>query len=524
MLVTGLPIFSALWFRSRSAQSDYATEWWAVLAALAVSVAVISAMLLLRHRPMGRSLAIAAMLTVAAASTYEAVVGLCQIAGLVPSAHSSFPLTGTFYNPGPYGGFVAMGLPIGLSLSLERVRWQQWTGLVVVMLALVVLPASASRSAWVAGAVSCGFMAVCHRRVAVSAWLRRWWLPLTVGLIAAFVGAYLLKADSANGRLLMWRIGLRACSAHPWGVGWHSVSAAYGDAQEVYFASGSGSAAEIAVAGTPEYLFNEYLQVALAWGWAAGALFVGVLAATIIGAVRSRLYGIGGAVIAFGVFAFSSYPLQFPIFVAAVALLTLSVAVSVCRSPWSRKMSGVACLAVAVLIGLAAVSHHAKADAYQRWLRTRYLYRSSSQSAAVKAMTAFGDTLAWNPNFMFELGHSLNLTGDYRESNRVLADAAKVCGDPMIYNLRGKNFQALGRADSALHELTRAADRLPNRMYPHYLMVRLAAEADPVDTALLRREATIVLTMPVKVMSPAIREMRDSTKSIIQKINTPPSR
>ncbi|MDE6369044.1 MAG: hypothetical protein K2K94_07390 [Muribaculaceae bacterium] len=51
---------------------------------------------------------------------------------------------------------------------------------------------------------------------------------------------------------------------------------------------------------------------------------------------------------------------------------------------------------------------------------------------------------------------------------------------------------------------------------PHYLMVRLAAESDPVDTTLLRREARIVLEMPVKIMSPAVTEMRDSTRLILK--------
>lgn len=519
VLLIASPLVAAIALRQRGAQSDYAPEWCAVMTALAVSVGGMAVMTLLWRKAVGRSVALAASLALAAATAYEAALGLCQIAGFVPSAHTLFPLTGSFYNPGPYGGFVAMGLPIGLSLSLGRERWLQWVGFAVVMLALVVLPASASRSAWVAGAAGCAFVTVFRRREAAGAWLRRWWLPLTVGVLAAAVGAYMLKADSANGRLLMWRIGIRACAAHPWGVGWHGVAGAYGEAQEAYFASGAGSAGEVAVAGSPEYLFNEYLQIALAWGWPAAVLFVAMLTATIAGAFRARLYGIGGSVVTFAVFAFSSYPLQFPLFVAAIVTLTVSVAATVCRGKSTGVVVALLGIAVATLFALSAASHREKADAYGRWQHARYFYKSSNYAPAVKAMKAFGDTLAWNPNFMFELGHALNLTGDYRESNRVLACAAKVCGDPMIYNLRGKNYQALGERDSALTELRRAADRLPNRMYPHYLMVRLAAESDPVDTALLRREATIVLEMPVKVMSPAVTEMRDSTRLLIRMKN-----
>ena len=512
------PLAIAIAMRERSAQSDYAPEWWAVMAALSVSVGCIAAMTLLCRKAIGRTVALAAMLAVAAATAYEAVLGLCQIAGLSPSVHSMFRLTGTFYNPGPYGGYVAMGLPVGLSLYLGRSRWLKWVGFAVVMLALVVLPASASRSAWVAGATGCAFVTVFHRRDTAVAWLRRWWLPLTVGVLAAAVGAYMLKADSANGRLLMWRIGLRACAAHPWGVGWHGVAGAYGEAQEAYFASGAGTAGEIAVAGSPEYLFNEYLQIALAWGWPASLTFIAALVTAVIGAVRARLYGVGGALLTFAVFSISSYPLQFPLFTATVIMLIVSVAASCCKNRrQSAALSGL-CLIIAAISGSTAVSQYDVVETYSRWQQTRYFYRSSNHHAAIKAMKAFGDSLAWNPNFMFELGHSLSLTGEYLESNRVLARAAKVCGDPMIYNLRGKNYQSLGDSDSAFIEFQRAAHRLPNRMYPHYLMVRLAAGVSPVDTPLLRREARIVLDMPVKIMSPAVREMRDSTQKLLDEI------
>ncbi len=44
----------------------------------------------------------------------EALHGLGQIAGIYSSNHSLFVLTGTFYNPGPYSGYLAAVLPIAL--------------------------------------------------------------------------------------------------------------------------------------------------------------------------------------------------------------------------------------------------------------------------------------------------------------------------------------------------------------------------------------------------------------------------
>ena len=46
--------------------------------------------------------------------TIEAVWGLLQVYGYEPSNHSLYALTGSFYNPGPYSGFLAMCLPVAL--------------------------------------------------------------------------------------------------------------------------------------------------------------------------------------------------------------------------------------------------------------------------------------------------------------------------------------------------------------------------------------------------------------------------
>ena len=40
--------------------------------------------------------------------------GLLQMYGYVPSGHSLYALTGSFYNPGPYSGFLAMCMPVAL--------------------------------------------------------------------------------------------------------------------------------------------------------------------------------------------------------------------------------------------------------------------------------------------------------------------------------------------------------------------------------------------------------------------------
>ena len=60
----------------------------------------------------------------------EAVWGLRQIYGLTVSNHSLYALTGSFYNPGPYSGYLAMVFPICLSEWLKDVYKRQVDSLV----------------------------------------------------------------------------------------------------------------------------------------------------------------------------------------------------------------------------------------------------------------------------------------------------------------------------------------------------------------------------------------------------------
>ena len=52
----------------------------------------------------------------------EAIGGLGQLYGVVLSHHSQYLLTGSFYNPGPYSGFLAMIFPIAFVLFRIKVK------------------------------------------------------------------------------------------------------------------------------------------------------------------------------------------------------------------------------------------------------------------------------------------------------------------------------------------------------------------------------------------------------------------
>ena len=410
------------------------------------------------------------------AGTMEAVWGLLQVYGYEPSNHSLYALTGSFYNPGPYSGFLAMCLPLALHEWLEGRRIWKHLALVALVLMLVVLPSGMSRSAWLAALVASGYVWAMHYPKAIA---RYWKAFLAGGLLVILlgIGAYHWKKDSADGRLLMWKIAFTEVPAMI-GVGWENVAGAYGEAQERYFRQGKGTPQEERVAGAPEYVFNEYLQVGIAWGAPALCGILAVVIVVFCWGHRSRLYGVCGGLFSLAVFAFSSYPFQFLEFILAFLALLVACALGH-RKVWVRW------LALVLGIGLG-------------------VYLSANRPTK-------------NARRMFEQAHALHKAGEWQASTDLLKETMKVSSDAMVLNIIGKNFQAMGQPKVAEHWFVRSTHRLPNRIYPYYLLAKLYAEHPKVFPKEKLEWATrMVLEKEAKVESTAIRQMREEVKKMLE--------
>ncbi len=88
----------------------------------------------------------------------EAVWGMQQLHGHAYSNHSLFRLTGSFFNPGPYCGYLAVILSVCLWTALRFQKGMRCFGWVCAGAILIVLPAGMSRSAWMAAVVACGWV------------------------------------------------------------------------------------------------------------------------------------------------------------------------------------------------------------------------------------------------------------------------------------------------------------------------------------------------------------------------------
>jgi tetratricopeptide (TPR) repeat protein len=493
----------------------------------------------------------------------EAVWGLLQLYGFETSQHNLFKLTGSFFNPGPYAGYLAVVFPMALHYCLvqakkeearskvkkhivQQVRYAVY-GLTCILI-LLVLPAAMSRASWLAAIA--GSIVVASRHFSFltrplslkkslvtchSSLIKSLFTGIFVILLsAAFTCLYFLKKDSADGRLLTWKVSMQAVAQHPLGVGLGNFPAAYGEAQAAYIASGRASETEKYVAGNPEYGFNEYLQIAIESGIMALALFIGIIVIAIRSLVKDKNWGVLGSLVSLLVFACFSYPFSVLPFPILLVFLLASCRVSVrenaingdaingngINGDAARRVSTrvfVGC-GLFLITGFCLYKQYPVYQAYKTWNREMVYYHAGMYEDTAKDYEALYPFLNDQVQFLFEYAQSLS-KADYQgmadnnvRSNEVLARAMQISCDPMLYNIMGKNYQSLKKYALAEEYLLKSTQIVPNRLYPWYLLCKLYAETEQQDK--VDEMAAIVLTKEPKVQSPAIKEMREEVRKL----------
>ena len=96
----------------------------------------------------------------------QAAVGFLQWLDVLPSNHNLFPVTGSFMNPGPYGGYLAVCWVVGAGLAIRAVRRRRWPSAagwaVAVLVVGCLLVLSDSRAAWLAVLLALACAVVVH--------------------------------------------------------------------------------------------------------------------------------------------------------------------------------------------------------------------------------------------------------------------------------------------------------------------------------------------------------------------------
>lgn len=456
----------------------------------------------------------------------EAGMGLGQLYGFSPSNHTLYAMTGTFFNPGPYSGYLAMIFPLCLNEFLilktkgykSRLEYMKYyLSAIVALLILCTLPAGMSRSAWVAIFVSGIWIYGMHyswstRLKAIYQKSKRKIIGIiTIGVIASALGGitvFHLKQDSAYGRLFMWKISILAITEKPFcGYGTNMFLKTYGMAQEAYFSRSEYSLQEELVAGSPEYAFNEYLHIAVEWGIPVLIFILGFISFCLWRGLKKKYIGVCGAIISMMFFGISSYPMQLPVFI-----VTLIYLLAICVVGQSKVKLAI----FALMIGGIGI-YWFNTDVYgecKQWIGCHVLYRSGAYQEAARRYEKLYPKLKDRAVFMYEYGYTLHKLKQYDASIELLKEGAELSCDPMFLNIIGKNYQDKGEYEEAEKYFIRSTHLLPGRIFPYYLLAKLYLEPNFSDTEKLGQMIEIVINKKPKVESAAVREMKEELQKI----------
>ena len=173
---------------------------------------------------------------------YQSCLVLGQLLGYGISNHLRFVVTGSFFNPGPCGIFLAGVFVLAVAMmkkgyrkvgfNLMFVRYV--TACVTFGVTLVAMIPTMSRAGWIGALV--GVMLLYRGEIVSWGNTRRRWVigGGIVGMIIVLTLFYLLKKDSANGRLFIWQNTVSAYWKTPlFGVGIDGFERAFAEANMI---------------------------------------------------------------------------------------------------------------------------------------------------------------------------------------------------------------------------------------------------------------------------------------------------
>ena len=451
---------------------------------------------------------------------YESVLGIMQLLGIAVSHNSMCPMTGGFANSGPYGGFLAVCIAVVFAAAW---KWRDsgnlydrilfWLSSVSGCLGIVVLPASMSRTGFVALLVSAVAFALIDTE-SKSYFKSHKWLPLSVVAVAFVVGAgaFCLKKDSALGRFHIWEMELRAIADKPLtGHGYGNALGSYGDAQAEYFEGEERSQERVRIAGCPEYAFNEYLRLGMEFGILGLLLSVAVivLGTTMLCRSDSSLtFGL----VAWGTFAMASYPLA----VWQLRLLLgvfLGAAVGLNMKVGKRTRLILASTFIVIATGLMLIwlpENRQRKYAEGKWLEERRFTNFGIFDGMADRLAILYPQLRRNFRYLYDYGYALHKECRYEESNVILREGALISSDPMFYNIIGKNHEALGDYELVERNYIHAHNMVPSRLYPYILLMEMKERQGNTELALAY--ARKALSLPVNERNMSMRDLHERAR------------
>lgn len=451
----------------------------------------------------------------------EAFYGLGQYFHWFNNYVSDFRMSGSFGNPNGFASVLSATFPFALFLVVKREIYWRILGFLATIPIIAAITLSHSRAAIIALIVIC---ILWQYHVFNLRWLRKWskGVKLFAGsilMIAILAGLYILKKDSADGRLLIWQCTAKMVADKPLlGHGAGGFHREYMLYQADYFKKHPDSSYKI-LADIVKHPFNEFLFLLVEQGL-VGGLFIGVFLFYLIREYRKhrsieRFYSML-CLIGIAAFASFSYTFCYP-FVRLIILFAIAIIMknepSVLQIPrWSfyiiKPLLIVFCFFLLIVTGKMAFDEY-------RWNIIAYRSLGGETKKVMPDYERLYKTMNRNALFLYNYGAELNFIGETQKSNIILYETAQLYNDIDLQELLADNYQKMNQYEEAEKCLILASEMIPNRFIPLYRLFKLYKQTGKNEEA--KNIAKIIVNKQIKIESPEVlyikSEMEKELKS-----------
>jgi len=483
------------------------------------------------------------------AGLFQSAYGLGQLYGIFPVRPGSwFTLTGSFVNPDHFAGFVASILPFAFGLYYLNRGKKHSFGLLPIMaacmvvLSLLVLPATTIRGSWLAAAGGVLVIMACkHDWFSVIKSVTNTKFKQTGALIAIVLilapigfGLYAMKPDSAYGRLFIWQVALETVKENPFlGNGFDSYKTEHNNAQALFFASGDASDRQIMAAGNVEHAHNEYLQILSEIGIIGLLIFLGIVVSAL--QVKSEKPGTStdapdlhsrdviritakAALMSLLILALFTFPFHIlPTYINFFFILALLSPLDQSEKDFSLRIPAAAGKGIAIIGILVAVllAKHtwSQYQAHKTWETAFALSRAQLFEPAIRTYESAYPDLKHNGKFLFTYGGVLTAAERFDEALPLLERSKQYYSNPSLFMALGQTYENLKEFEKAKLHYRHASNIMPHRLYPLYRLVRLKEKAGEQENAV--QLASQIIRMEEKVPTTAAREIKEEMSDFI---------
>lgn len=455
--------------------------------------------------------------TLVAIAFVQSVWGILQYYSILPSQHSQFNITGTFFNPAPFSGHLVALLPVVLGRLLyyfnynfkKQKRIFRIVLIPVLGILVFVLILANSGAAWLAGAVSIVYLLVLwgrpgnlyidknkvyfwnkfqgskYRKLIVFVFVALLLIVLTLKL-------YNIRTESANGRLLVWKSTVQMIADNPvTGVGAGQFKANYMHYQTKYLLN-NNNPEEILLADNTIFAFNEFVRLTSELG-IPGLLMVVFLLFTIFRTRQTNnlsLVVAKSSIVSILVFSLFSYPgsivpikVLFVFFMAIVANMQKHFVVTM---PDNIRKGARLFVSTISLIMLMLSFQNIKeiTVACRNWKKATKTIKSNKLETRIQLYKKAYLVLKTDGFFMGMYGNLLMREENYYKAESILTAASNLLPTSTVYLSLGDCYLQQQQFSKAEKAYKYALQMIPSRIKPVYKLAKLYAQTGREEEAL----------------------------------------